>query len=243
MESKLILHAGARKVALAELAHLEEPQGMGRRHWPVAHHLIVELLREKADKAGLRFVKEQHALSAGNETYFGVFDLAMGNGDHTVSIGLRNNHTRRFSGAMCYGQRVFVCDNLAFHGDHEVFRRHTRNILADLGGQVEGALGKVREFHEKNERRVLVYSATDLHGHNLPVLCRQLVKAESVPAGKWPEVLTEWDSPDKYGPTAWGFYNAITQILTPRGEAAVTPRYADRTAELTKVFDEFAGLN
>ena len=240
MTTKLILHAGARKVPLTELMELPDPQGMGRRHVPIAHGRLVELLREKADKAGLHFAKEEHALSAGDHTYFGVFDLASG-GEHTVSIGLRNNHTRRMSAAMCYGQRVFVCDNLAFQGDHEVFRRHTREILSDLGAQIEGALAKVEPLQVKLGRRVAVYQSTEFTGRAFADLCSRL--EDGVPLTHWPDIFREYGTFAKYDPNAWGFYNAITQVLTPRGEAAVTPRYADRTALITKVFDEFAGLN
>lgn len=242
MTTKLIVHAGASKVPLTELIELPDPQGMGRRHVPIAHGRLVELLREKADKAGLHFAKEEHALSKGNDTYFGVFDLASG-GEHTVSIGLRNNHTRRMSAAMCYGQRVFVCDNLAFQGDHEVFRRHTREILSDLGAQIEGALGKVEPLQVKLERRVQAYQGCELPCGNLFTLCHVLAEGQAVPVGAWPEIFRDFGNRGKYAPNAWGFYNAITQVLTPRGEAAVTPRYADRTAVITKVFDEFAGLN
>ena len=38
------------------------------------------------------------------------------------------------------------------------------------------------------------------------------------------------------------FYNAITQVLTPRGNRPVLPAYADRTATVTQVFDAFAGI-
>lgn len=245
----LILHAGTRRAPIEEIKALPEPQGLGARHVPVPHGVLIDLLREKADKAGLHFRKEEHALTQDNATYFGVFDLA-GPGDWAVSLGLRNNHTRRMSAAMCFGQRVFVCDNLAFHGEHEVFRRHTREILRDLGQEIEGALHKVEPMHAAFERRVAAYKGRELVAPEMARLCRALVLQEAIPEKAWPKIFMHWN-PGFEGSTlplpadhsAWGFYNAITQVLTPRAERPVTPGYVERTAEITAVFDAFAGMN
>jgi len=239
----LIVHAGARRVPIEEIKALPAPAGLGARHVPVPHGVLIDLLREKADKAGLHFRKEEHALTQDDATYFGVFDLA-GPGDWAVSLGLRNNHTRRMSAGMAFGQRVFVCDNLAFHGEHEVFRRHTREILRDLGQEIEGALRQVEPTREAFERRVTAYKGRELVAPEMARLCRALVLQEAIPEKAWPKVFLEWESTAHPGgdPSAWGFYNAVTQVLTPR-DKPVTPQYADKAAAFTAVFDKFVELS
>ena len=242
----LILHAGARRAPIEEIKALPEPRGLGARHVPVPHGVLIDLLREKADKAGLHFRKEEHALTQDDATYFGVFDLA-GPGDWSISLGLRNNHTRRMSAAMCFGQRVFVCDNLAFHGEHEVFRRHTREILRDLGQEIEGALHKVEPMHAAFERRVTAYKGRELVAPEMARLCRALVLQEAIPEKAWPKIFLEWGGHRLVTGAAgdastWGFYNAVTQVLTPR-DKPVTPQYADKAAAFTDVFDKFVELS
>jgi len=244
----LILHAGARRAPIEEIKALPEPQGLGARHVPVPHGVLIDLLREKADKAGFTFRKEEHALTPDNATYFGVFDLGWegpadyhaANQSWGVSLGLRNNHTRRMSAAMCFGQRVFVCDNLAFHGEHEVFRRHTREILRDLGQEIEGALRQVEPTREAFERRVKAYSSREMVAPEMARLCRELVLQEAIPEKAWPKIFLEYQP--SYASSVWGFYNAVTQVLTPR-DKPVTPQYADKAAAFTDVFDKFVELS
>jgi len=246
-EAKLVVHAGGRKVSLAELGACRVPESLGPRHCPVPHLALVELLREQAERAGLKVAKEEHALTQGNSTYFGVFDLSEG-GDWGISLGLRNNHSRRFSAALAYGQRVFVCDNLAFSGEHKVFRRHTREILRDMGLEMGEALSQVENVREKMNKRVAAYSARELVAPEMARLCSELVKREAIPERAWPKIFLEWGghrlaTGAAGDPSAWGFYNAVTQVLTPRGEAAVLPRYAEKAAEFTEVFDKFVELS
>lgn len=54
-------------------------------------------------------------------------------------VGLRNSHDKRFLVGISFGSRVFVCDNLAFTGDHVVKRKHTANLKRDLPGLVHRA--------------------------------------------------------------------------------------------------------
>jgi hypothetical protein len=63
------------------------------------------------------------------------------------AVGLRNSHDKSFSLALTVGDRVFVCDNLSFHGDFTpVSRRHSKNF--DPLEIIDQAVGRMqRHFH------------------------------------------------------------------------------------------------
>jgi hypothetical protein len=44
-------------------------------------------------------------------------------------LGVRNSHDKTFALGLTVGYRVFICDNLAFHGDFmAVSRKHSKNL-------------------------------------------------------------------------------------------------------------------
>ena len=53
-------------------------------------------------------------------------------GDYTDTLGLRNSHDKTFPIGIAYSSRVFVCDNLAFMGDHVIRRKHTAKAKREL---------------------------------------------------------------------------------------------------------------
>src|SRR5881397_1045647 len=53
---------------------------------------------------------------------------------YSDTCGLRNSHDKRFPIGISVGSRVFVCDNLAFIGDHVIKRKHTANAKTALPG-------------------------------------------------------------------------------------------------------------
>ena len=65
---------------------------------------------------------------------FGVLALDIEENGVRVSIGLRNSHDKSVALGITIGYCVFVCDNLAFHGDFQtVTRKHSKNlVLADV---------------------------------------------------------------------------------------------------------------
>ena len=49
-----------------------------------------------------------------------------------VSIGIRNSHDKSCSVGITIGYRVFVCDNLAFHGGFQTLtRKHSKNLVIE----------------------------------------------------------------------------------------------------------------
>src|SRR5262249_46216929 len=128
--SGLIVHAGGRKIEKAELALLPTPEGT-KTHKPVPHVKLVEEILSQLDGLGFKPRKEEYAVMGAKEfpsaRFFGVIDLkdaqmptGMG-----IALGLRNSHDKSMTMGICGGERVFVCDNLAFSGEVVRMRKHT----------------------------------------------------------------------------------------------------------------------
>jgi hypothetical protein len=63
---------------------------------------------------------------------FGVLALDIEENGVRVSIGIRNSHDKSCSVGITIGYKVFVCDNLAFHGDFQTLtRKHSKNLVIE----------------------------------------------------------------------------------------------------------------
>lgn len=137
--STLIAHCGAAKLSRAELALVPTPSGT-ETHRPVPHHELVNLLDETLSFRHISIVQCEFAVTPDGMKMFGVLELEQGFEGCRFAIGVRNSHDKSMRLAMTVGYRVFVCDNLAFHGDFTpVLAKHSKkfNITAALSVGVD----------------------------------------------------------------------------------------------------------
>jgi hypothetical protein len=74
-------------------------------------------------------VDEEFAVSPDAMEMFDVLDLETSNDGYRFAIGIRNANNKRFRLACTVGLRVFVCHNLAFHGDYNpVLAKHSKHF-------------------------------------------------------------------------------------------------------------------
>ena len=74
-------------------------------------------------------VREEYAVSSDGMCMFGVMDLTTGFEGCRFALGLRNSHDKSFRLSCTAGVRVFVCQNLAFHGEFTpVLAKHSKNF-------------------------------------------------------------------------------------------------------------------
>ena len=140
----LCLHTGGEPIAYGALQDLETPEAT-KSHVPIAHHDVVNMVRYSLGYFGHEITEEHHAVTPDGMRYFGVLMLKSAYGDYTDMVGLRNSHDKKFPIGISFGSRVFVCDNLAFCGDHVIKRRHTANAKRDLPGIVAGVVEPLQE--------------------------------------------------------------------------------------------------
>src|SRR5215470_582136 len=60
---------------------------------------------------------------------FGVMDMSSGFDGCRFALGLRNSHDKTFRLSCVVGVRVFVCENLSFHGDYTaILAKHSKHF-------------------------------------------------------------------------------------------------------------------
>jgi len=122
----LMLHQGAEHIDYEILQGLTMPDATDT-HVPIAHSAVVDMVKYSLGFFGHEVVEEHYGVTPDGARFFGVLSLRSEYGDYTDTVGLRNSHDKKFPIAISFGSRVFVCDNLAFAGDHVIKRKHTLN--------------------------------------------------------------------------------------------------------------------
>ena len=116
------------KLTREELARVATPVGTAT-HKPIPHIAVVEKLIEALGFRQIGIVQEEYAVSADGMRMFGVMDLSSGFDGCRFAIGLRNSHDKSFRLSVTMGLRIFVCENLAFHGEYTpVLAKHSKNF-------------------------------------------------------------------------------------------------------------------
>ena len=105
------------KLTREELSRVVTPAATAT-HKPIPHIAVVEKLIEALSFRQIGVVREEYAVSADGMKMFGVMDLSSGFDGCRFAIGLRNSHDKSFRLSCTVGLRVFVCENLAFHGEY-----------------------------------------------------------------------------------------------------------------------------
>jgi hypothetical protein len=116
------------KLTREELAQVRTPAGTAT-HKPIPHITVVEKLIEAFSFRQIGVVREEYAVSSDGMKMFGVRDLSSGFEGCRFAIGLRNSHDKSFRLSCTVGLRVFVCENLTFHGEYTpVLAKHSKHF-------------------------------------------------------------------------------------------------------------------
>jgi hypothetical protein len=278
-----INHCGAHSVDREYLGLLEDPAPLTETHYPVRHDTFVDLARNVVDKAGYDILLEQYSLRQENkmkkdglverlpggairpafDNLFGYYEVqkrgTSGLKDIVHSVGLRNSNTMHNRGQLGCGERVFVCDNMAFSAQHTVARKHTKHIMDDLQELMGRAVAQLRGEFDRNEARVQIYKEAQLDRSDVhDIVClaaeRSFVldddgkitdKLENekncVPSSKLMPWIKEYKDPkveDFRREDAWALKNALTEVAKEWDFISMQRR----TEKVTKVLDEHIGF-
>jgi hypothetical protein len=242
--SNLILHSGAERVTREQLMEVETPQPVDR-WYPIPHGQVLTNVERALDTFGLHVVEQEHGMWKDGNRYFAVLQVQNGTpdaGGWSMVIGVRNSHDKSFAAGIALGSRVFVCDNLAFSGEVNFARKHTRWIARDLPGISMRALGKLFTMKEKQIERHEAYTnrlIDDRTAHDVVV---RAVDARVIPNAKIAGVLKEWREPsfeDFQARTLWSLFNAFTFALKGSAEFNLPAR----TRALYALCDRFGDVD
>ena len=237
----LILHCGGAAVQRADLTNVRTP--LATRTWsPIPHLRLIEQVERALFAAHLTIVNQAHALSHDGDRYFGLIQVetVQNSGDYALVLGLRNSHDKRFPAGLVAGAQVFVCDNLSFHGEVELSRKHTRFINRDLPILTERAIGQLQEKWHGQERRISRYQGQVIDDRDAHDLMVRAVDVGVCPVTVLPKVVQEWREPthDVFRQrTVWSLFNGFTEAL--KGNL---PLLSARTQALHGLMDGFVGI-
>ena len=238
MGSNIVLHCGAKPVTRQQLASVACPPGTDT--WkPVPHATVLDLVGGMLELSGFRIASEQLGLTRDENRFFGTLDLqnelAPG---VTLSVGVRNSTDMSLPLGFCAGNRVMVCDNLAFSSELIVKRKHTKNGETRFREAISLAVGNLTQFQVAETRRIQLLQDQRLGRYEgeaflLAAFEKGILSARTLPKaiGQYRNPSYDWGSRD----TAWFLFNAITTVLQPRAQS--NPQaFALTTMQLVSLF-------
>jgi hypothetical protein len=125
---QLIAHAGAQKLSRDQLVTILPPEATDTFK-PIAHSNLIGNVIEALSYRHINVIRDEYAVTEDGMKLFGVLDLESGFDGCRFSLGLRNANDKSMRLALTVGYRVFVCDNMAFHGDFTpVLAKHSKHF-------------------------------------------------------------------------------------------------------------------
>ncbi len=237
--ANLVLHRGARTVTAEEIREHKAPEPSGR-WYPIAHARVLDVVRSTLQEIGYEIRNERLGLSREGARFFGTLDLGtpIATGV-TLAVGIRNSVDKSFPLGFCAGNRVFVCDNLAFRSELLVRRKHTVNGERNFVKAIASAVAALNQFRETEWDRIRRFRETRLQDDQADALILRAYERGIVGARELPKVLHEWRNPpfDEFQPrTAWSLMNAFTGAIRKR--AVLQPaQFAVQTMRLNGLLD------
>jgi len=238
----LMLHCGGQTIDRHELANVPTPEPTST--WqPIPHAELLKLVELTLMNNGLPVINQSHALARDGLRYFGLLQVQNEHqADYSLVIGLRNSHDMSFPAGLVIGSGVFVCDNLAFSGEVNLARKHTRFILRDLPQLVERAVGQLGDLRVQQDQRIEAYKQEALTPRDAHHLLVQMVDSRVLPVTRLTHALREWREPQhdefRESHNGWRLFNAVTEAIKGRNLDQL-PR---RTQALHGIMDSACGL-
>ncbi|MDP1570823.1 MAG: DUF932 domain-containing protein [Vicinamibacterales bacterium] len=146
----LMLHRGAELIGRQNLPELVTPDPT-ETHVPIPHHRLVESVLESLAYRKIEVTRDQYAVSPDGMNMFGFLQVNIEHEGVQLALGLRNSHSKQFSLGIVAGYRVFVCDNLAFHGAFAAItkRKHTKHLERELIEVVSVGVDRIQRHFDK----------------------------------------------------------------------------------------------
>lgn len=239
--SKLVMHAGGWDATREEVEAVPVPERT-RTYTPLPHRDVLSEVLRVLPAHDMELEAMSLGLANDGARLFGVIDVRNGKNapDWGMAIGIRNSYDKAFSLNLCAGSRVFVCDNLAFHGEVMLRRRHVGPVDHELPALVAGLVADVVDFRDEvaaQVDRLKVAELTDERAHD--VMVRAMREGFVVPQ-MLPGIAKEWHTPSHpefEARTAWSLFNAFTEVAKTNSPA----NQMRRTLQVNGLFNrEFA---
>ena len=212
----LLAHKGAQLVGRQDLLALTTPDPTAT-HKPIPHAEVVQALVETLGFRRLSVVNDQYAVTPDGMRMFGVLALDVEGSGIRLAIGVRNSHDKSCSLALTVGYKVFVCDNLAFHGDFSpIMKKHTKRV--DIQDVMALAVDRMQRHFEPMQRQVDAWRGYELPDDRARLIIYRAFIEDQLDAAKHLArvVHQEYFEPqyEEFRPrTLWSLSNAFTSAF------------------------------
>lgn len=214
MSSKLITHCGAVQLDRKALMKVEAPKPT--KTWqPVKHYDLLMEIEAALNREKISIDKEQLAVQRNGAFFYAVLDLIdkkHATKEYTSSLGIRASNNKLMSIQIAVGARVFVCDNLAFHGDFIALKRkHT--IGLDLAAEVNNAIKTFAKKFELFSQEIRDMRQRKISDDEAKAIIFDVFEQRVMPVRLFDDVAQQYFKPDyrEFTPrTIWSLHNALT---------------------------------
>jgi hypothetical protein len=229
----LMAHAGASKMSRADLAHIPVPEAT-ESFKPIPHVLLVNNLIEALGYRHISVVSDEYAVSDDGMKFFGVLEIETQFEGCRFLLGVRNANDKSMRLALTVGFRVFVCDNLAFHGDFTpVLHKHTKNF--NLEDSLAIGIDRMQRNFEPMRKQVETWRGTTITDDfaRLTIYRAFVEEALDVPKHIARYVHMNYFQPQHEefaSRTTWSLQNAFTsafKVLNPVSRFKATAEFAE----------------
>ena len=216
VSSTLVNHCGARQVNAAELAEVQPPPPT-KTWYPLAHRAVLDSACSALEGAGFAICRSRLSVSQGGARFFGTLDLTTSIVEGvSLAVGIRNSNDQSFPIGFCCGQRVFVCDNLAFTSEIVVSKKHTRFGQERYLEGLARAVSSLDQYRRSAAGWIERMQARQLSNDTANSLLLQAYERKIIGLRLLPLVVEEWRRPsrEEYQPrTAYSLFNCFTEVL------------------------------
>jgi len=216
------MHLGAQEVSHAQLALIEAPPPTAT-WFPIKHAEVLDTVCETLSDAGFGIDGMQLSVARDQARFFGTLRLTNRiNESASIAVGIRNSVDKSFPIGFCVGTRVFVCDNLAFHSEIVIARKHTRFGQSRFCEAVSQAVLGLHQYQLAEHERIDRLQNWQLSEERANSLILQSYETGLISARLLPQVIREWRNPPivDFAPrTGWSLLNSYTSVLKDRQRA------------------------
>ncbi|HOS15808.1 MAG TPA: DUF932 domain-containing protein [Bacteroidales bacterium] len=231
------------------LEQVATPEPLGR-WFPIPHITLVNELEKALAPHNLRITEETYKLDKAGNRMFGMLQVAngsIGHEDYSFMVGLKNAHDKMMRAGLAVGMGVFVCSNLSFRGEIVIGRKHTTAILEDLPMLMTGAITKLAQRWNEQDKIVEAYKNTEVGKLQARDLLIQMAQRNVFPRTQFMDVMEEWEAPrhpEFKGRNLWNLFSSVTENLKPRENSSGSTLWLlqGRTERLHSILDPVAGI-
>lgn len=224
----LIVHSGGFTATREEVEAVPVPEPDPESRWhPFPYSEFLEEIINATEKAGVSVAwnNARYALAREGKQLFGIADVIVPDyaKDYTAQIGFRQSYDQSLSAGLVLGHRVFVCDNLCFAGEFQVFARNTKEIQVVFPARIREAAYKIYRWIEGMRGEIDLMKRIHPSQWELDHILVEAIRRHIIPGSKMSAILEELHEPEydiddsaNGNPSLWRQFNAITKIQRDR---------------------------